>query len=67
MSRIHGANSSDYHKPHTVEDITHQNVKTIMHLEDAAKPNRDLTGRMLMWQLEKFVEQTQLVHHLEAS
>ena len=46
MSRIHGANSSDYHKPHTVEDITHQNVKTIMHLEDAAKANRDLTDRM---------------------
>ena len=46
MSRIDGANSSDlnsadYHKPHTVEDITDQNVKTIMHLEDAAKANRD--------------------------
>ena len=46
MSRIHGANSSDYHKLHTFEDITHQNVKTIMHLEDAAKANRDLTDRM---------------------
>ena len=29
-----------------------------MYLEDAAKVNRDLTGRMLMRQLEKFVEQT---------
>ena len=51
MSRINGANSSDlnstdYHKPHTVADITHQNVKTIMHLEDAAKANRDVTDRM---------------------
>ena len=46
MSPINGANSfdlnsTDYHKPHTVEDITDQNVKTIMHLEDAAKANRD--------------------------
>jgi uncharacterized membrane protein len=51
MSRINGANSfdlnsTDYHKPHTVADITDQNVKTIMHLEDAAKANRDLTDRM---------------------
>ena len=53
MSRINGANSSDlnsadYHKPHTVEDITDQNVKTIMHLEDAAKANRDLP---IAWQI----------------
>jgi uncharacterized membrane protein len=40
------SSSTDYHKPHTVEDITDQNVKTIMHLEDAAKANRDLTDRM---------------------
>jgi uncharacterized membrane protein len=51
MSRIYGSNgsdlnSTDYHKPHTVEDITDQNVKTIMHLEDAAKANRDPTDRM---------------------
>ena len=40
------AKSSDYHKPHTVEDVTAQNVETIMRLEDAAKTNRDLTDRM---------------------
>ena len=40
------AKSSDYHRPHTVEDVTGQNVETIMRLEDAAKRNRDLTDRM---------------------
>ena len=40
------AKSSAYHKPHTVEDVTAQNVETIMRLEDAAKTNRDLTDRM---------------------
>jgi len=48
MSPINGANSSDlnstnYHKPHTVADITDQNVKTIMHMEDTAKANRNVT------------------------
>lgn len=38
--------NSDYHKPHTVEDVTAQNVETIMRLEDVAKTNRDLTDRM---------------------
>ena len=45
-AKTSGANSSDYHKPHTVEDVTAQNVETIMRLEDAAKTNRDLTDRM---------------------
>ena len=40
------AKSSAYHKPHGVEDVTGQNVETIMRLEDAAKTNRDLTDRM---------------------
>jgi len=40
------ADPSAYHKPHTVEDVTGQNVETIMRLEDAAKTNRDLTDRM---------------------
>ena len=43
------AKSSAYHKPHTVEDVTGQNVETIMRLEDAAKTNRDLTDRRIYY------------------
>jgi uncharacterized membrane protein len=51
MSRNRRAKDSDlsptaYHKPRTVEDITDQNVKTIMHLDEAAKANRNPTDRM---------------------
>jgi hypothetical protein len=45
-AKTSNANSSDYHNPHTVEDVSAQNVETIMRLEDAAKTNRDLTDRM---------------------
>jgi uncharacterized membrane protein len=35
-----------YHQPHTVEDLTKQNVHTIVELEETAKANRDKTDRM---------------------
>ena len=38
--------SALYHKPHTVEDLTKQNVHTIVELEETAKANRDKTDRM---------------------
>jgi uncharacterized membrane protein len=38
--------SEDYHKPHTVEDVTQRNVETIVELEESAKADRDLTDRM---------------------
>jgi uncharacterized membrane protein len=41
----HG-NGADYHKPHTVEDVTKRNVQTIVRLEESAKANRDPTDRM---------------------
>jgi uncharacterized membrane protein len=34
------SHDKDYHKPSTVEDITQQNVQTIVRLEDAAKAGR---------------------------
>jgi uncharacterized membrane protein len=30
----------DYHKPHTVEDLTQRNVETILQLDESAKANR---------------------------
>jgi uncharacterized membrane protein len=30
----------DYHKPHTVEDLTQRNVETIIQLAETAKANR---------------------------
>jgi uncharacterized membrane protein len=38
--------SALYHEPHTVEDLTKQNVQTIVELEETAKANRDKTDRM---------------------
>ena len=38
--------SALYHQPHTVEDLTKQNVQTIVELEETAKANRDKTDRM---------------------
>jgi hypothetical protein len=41
-----GLNGSDYHRSHTVEDVTKRNVQTIIKLEESAKTNRDRTDRM---------------------
>ena len=38
--------SALYHQPHTVEDLTKQNVQTIVELEETAKAHRDKTDRM---------------------
>ena len=44
MAKVSNPQSSrstpDYHKPRSVEDITEQNVQTILQLEQAAKANR---------------------------
>jgi hypothetical protein len=32
--------SETYHKPHTVDELTERNVRTIIQLEEAAKANR---------------------------
>jgi uncharacterized membrane protein len=37
---------SHYHKPHTVEDVTEQNVQAIAKLEEAAKANRSRANRL---------------------
>jgi uncharacterized membrane protein len=41
-----GLNGSDYHRSHTVEDVTKRNVQTIIKLEKSAKTNRDRTDHM---------------------
>ena len=41
-----GLNGSDYHRSHTVEDVTKRNVQTIIKLEESAKTNGDRTDRM---------------------
>ena len=41
-----GFNTSDYHTPRTVDDVTERNVQTIVQLEDSAKANRNSTDRM---------------------
>ena len=38
--------SSHYHEPHTVEEMTKQNVQTIVQLEETAKANREKTDQM---------------------
>jgi uncharacterized membrane protein len=48
MSRGNRLNEN-YHKPHTVDDVTENNVQTIMRLEEAAKADRDLGDRTAEW------------------
>ena len=46
-----GLNGSDYHRSHTVEDVTKRNVHTIIKLEESAKiigPNRCMAD-MFVW------------------
>ena len=38
--------SETYHKPHTVDELTERNVRTIIQLEEAAKANRNLADRV---------------------
>lgn len=38
--------SSDYHTPHTVEEVTERNVQAILQLEEAARANRSNADRI---------------------